>query len=297
MRTFVRDNIIPVNGTLGLSIALVGLLDFFSPMLGVIGMRLIASAAAALAIALFWVALRREPNAERVGRAALGILLVLFSVGTAAASTRAEKGGWLASSSDKARAVQVALFDLEQKVAGIKQGVDQANATLSTMAVPGSACQDFDCAFLEGASQEKFKELVSRGARLPEQGMLVMRMLTARWPHRFDIVGLYLAQGQDINAPLVNLPVMPGLLPGLDTALKVSARGQAPDAEQFAGRVAACGGSNRFRWLELAFFAGDRELMDWLLARGAEPARETRWCPNGGAAFSVKQWDGAPAAR
>jgi hypothetical protein len=296
MRSFVRDNIIPVNGTLGLSIALVGLLDFFSPMLGAIGMRLIAATAASFAIALFWLALRSEPNAERVGRAAVGILLVLFSVGTAAASTRADKGGWLAAGSERARAVQVALFDLEKQLQVVKAGVDQANTTLNTMAVPGSACQDFDCAFIEGASVEKFKELISRGTTMPDHGQLVRRMVTARWPHRFEIVGLYLAQGRDINAPLlVGLPIMRGFMPGMDIALKVSAQLQGQDLVQFADQVAVC--PVRFRWLELAYFAGDRQLMDWLVARGADPARETPWCVNGGAAFSVKQWDIAALSR
>lgn len=100
--------------------------------------------------------------------------------------------------------MQVALFDLEQKVQVIKQGVDQANVTLSTMAIPGSACQDFDCALFQGASLEEFKELVARGAALPENGTLVMPMSAARWPHRFDVVALYLAQGHR-NLPFVVL--------------------------------------------------------------------------------------------
>ncbi|WP_287877438.1 hypothetical protein [Acidovorax sp.] len=215
-----------------------------------------------------------------------------MAIGTTAASTKAHQGGWIASSSERAGAVQRALFDIRQQVAQVQEGVDRANATLNTLATPGASCQDFDCAFFEAAPLSKFQELMARGVALPTHGQLLTRMMVARWPHRFDVVELYVKQGRDINTPFATgLPLVPGFLPGIEPALNASAKSLGTDISALADQIASCGGPT-LRWTELAQLAGDKELVSWLIERGADSSLKSPWCKGSAKTFSVSQWRG-----
>lgn len=292
LRDFARANILPVNATIGLSGVLVCILDFCSPMLGTTGLRLIAGLIAVASLWLLWTAKKRYPTSGVIWRIAAGLLLALVAIGTTAASTKAKQGGWLASSFDKARAVQGVLFDIRQDLARVQEGVDKANATLKAMAVSGASCQDFDCAFFEAAPVPKFQELVDRGVPIPTHGQLLTRMMTARWPHRFDVVALFIQKGQGINAPFSSgLSMTPGFLPGIEPALKASAKEQGTDINTLADQIASCGGPT-LRWIELAQLTGDEELVSWLIKHGADSSLTSPWCKGSSKTFSVRQWRG-----
>lgn len=292
LRDFARANIVPVNATIGLSAVFVCILDFCSPMLGTSGLRLIAGLIAVASLWLLWSAKKHYPTSGVIWRVAIGLLLALVAIGTTAASAKAKQGGWIASSFDKARSVQAVLFDIRQQVAQVQEGVDRANATLTTLTTPGTSCQDFDCVFFEAAPVAKFQELVGRGVALPTHGQLLTRMMVARWPHRFDVVALYIQQGQDINAPFATgLPIAPGFMPGIEPALKASAKGLGTDISTLADQVAACGGPT-LRWVELAQLAGDTELVSWLIKHGADISLQSPWCKGSSKVFSVSQWRG-----
>lgn len=292
LRDFARANIVPVNATIGLSAVLVCILDFCSPILGTSGLRLIAGLIAVASLWLLWSAKKHYPTSGVIWRLAVGLLLALIAIGTAAASTKAKQGGWIASSFDKARGVQGMLFDIRQDLARVQEGVDKTNATLTTLATPGTSCQDFDCAFFEAAPIAKFQELVGRGVALPTHGQLLTRMMVARWPHRFDVVALYIQKGQDINAPFATgLPIAPGFMPGIEPALKASAKNLGTDISTLADQIASCGGPT-LRWIELAQLAGDIELVSWLTKHGADGNLTSPWCKEGSKIFSANQWKG-----
>lgn len=292
LRDFARANIVPVNSTIGLSAVIVCALDFCSPILGASGLRLIAALVAMASLWMLWTAKKHAPAAGAVWRLVMGALLAFMAIGTTAASTKAHQGGWIASTSERAGAVQRALFDISQQVVQVQEGVDRANATLTTLATPGTSCQDFDCVFFEAAPLTKFQELVGRGVALPTHGQLLTRMMTARWPHRFDVVELYVKQGKDINVPFATgLPIAPGFLPGVEPALKASAKSLGTDISTLADQVAACGGPT-LRWIELAQLAGDIELVSWLIKHGADSSLQSPWCKGSSKYFSVSQWRG-----
>lgn len=292
LRDFARANIVPVNSTIGLSAVIVCALDFCSPILGASGLRLIAALVAVASLWMLWSAKRHAPATGAVWRLVVGALLAFMAIGTTAASTKAHQGGWIASSSERAGAVQRALFDIRQQVAQVQDGVDRANATLNTLATPGTSCQDFDCAFFEAAPVAKFQELMARGVALPTHGQLLTRMMVARWPHRFDVIELYVKQGQDINTPFATgLPLAPGFLPGIEPALKASAKRIGTDISALADQIASCGGPT-LRWVELAQLAGDKELVSWLIKHGADSSLKSSWCKGSAKTFSVSQWGG-----
>lgn len=290
LRDFTRANILPVNATIGLSAVIVCILDFCSPILGTSGLRLIAGLAAAISLGLLWTAKRQPRENLEIWRIAVGLLMALVAIGTTAASTKVKQGGWIASNFSKAQGVQGSLFEIRQQVMQVQEGVDRTNATLGVLATPGSSCQDFDCAFFQAAPLSKFQELAGRGAALPTHGQLLTRMMMARWPHRFDVIDLYLKQGQDINAPFsTGLPVIAGFLPGIEPALKVAASAVGTDVSTFADQIASCGGPT-LRWIELAQLAGDTELVSWLIERGADIKLQSPWCKGSSISFSASQW-------
>lgn len=289
LRDFARANIIPINATVGLSAALVCVLDFAAPLLGATGLQVIAAVVGAIALGLLWAAKKRAPAAEAVWRLGVSILLIFFAIGTAAASTKAQAGGFIASNSERARAVQVALFEIKEDVADIKAEVKKTNQTLSTLATPGSNCQDYWCAFIQGAPTSKFKELMARGSELPTDSNFILKMIDGRWPHRFEVVKLYIDSGKGINDPFIqNMPLAPQLLAGAQIAVKQYAAGSEISMAQ--SQLAACHNELRYRWLEVAVLAKDQELESWLIKEGANPKLENSWCKASGKRFSVEQF-------
>ena len=306
-RAFIREHLVPINNIVLLAGSVVAALDFLAPRLSIVP-KIVFGATGGLSILLLLAAftpgllnravaallrategrsLRSSPPWQ-ISVAMLSLITLLGAVSIAKANT----GGFIASSSETLSSWQSSLLGLQKTTAEIKLGTEQANRKLDAIGTKldaatfaGDNCPDIDCAVGMGASKATLEKFVARGARLPTEphafGAAIDRLSKSRNPARIDTVAVYLGSKAiiDINAPaaIVSRFEQPELA-AIATQLPADMRGRV--SEMFGSR-GGCDRSGGVRLTELAALNADRELYEWLVARGADPKLPNKWCKAG----------------
>ncbi len=222
---FTRTHLSIVNGVVLAAGTLVAILDFLGPRLSILP-TLIYSATAAIVVLMILAAIAPR----LVGRAlsALGyaarrddlipvwkrplwqatiVVLGAVSLAGAASIAKASEGGIAASHSPTLRTLQSQLLSLDRGIAGISQGVAQANTKLDQIALavdpnnPADRCADLGCAVMGGASPAAVRKLIEKGAKVPgdpiNDGVYLLAAALSSNPGRFEVIDLLASQGID----------------------------------------------------------------------------------------------------
>lgn len=300
MRDFVRNHLALANVSWLFATFAAVFLDFISPghsgatkavyvvgFLVAAGLLLLGLVPARLSPAL--TSLVRRPAVRAVGL----FSLVLVGVGVVSIAY-ADQGKWLASHWTLAADAQKKLLgDIETGVKQTEKKVDVANGKLDIILASqgpggrsaGDACPNIDCAIRFGARRAKLEELLNGGARLPVEphalGAAFAGAISNRLPVRIDAMELYLSTHtvQDINAPVaVAALVDPRDIDSVANGLPQGVRARVKDLVN--SNSAGCR-SPVYRMVELAAVLGDKELFEWLVAKGANSKLANSWCTGG----------------
>lgn len=220
---FVKNHLVVVNQVILASGTLVAVLDFLAPRLSVLP-RIIYSCTAFVALLMLLAAFapsKVERMFAALGRAvgkggavplwrrpgwqfATAILLGVSVIGFATVA-KAEQGGVIASQFPAVRSLQESLLSLNQNVAQVKAGVDEANGKLDRIvdAVDpdnvADKCADIPCAIQDGASPKAVARLFAKGAKLPgnalEAGALLDAVAISDKPGRLEVIGMLYDHG------------------------------------------------------------------------------------------------------
>ncbi len=148
MYDFVKMHLVVVNNLIGISTALVGVLDFFAPKLKMIPTIIYSATGATAALMLIaWIAPTVvERTFSTLGKVAsfdgavpvwrrsswhfATTLLLVVSMAGFASIAKADKGGIIASNFPAARNLQESLLSLNQGISQVQTSVDEANGKL-----------------------------------------------------------------------------------------------------------------------------------------------------------------------
>lgn len=305
-RAFIREHLVPLNNIVLLAGSSVAALDFLAPRLSILP-KIVFGATGAFSVVLLLAAftpglLNRAVAAllrATEGKALRSsppwqisvVMLALITLMGGVSIAKADSGGLIASSSPTLSAWQSSLLGIEAQTAAIRQGTDQANQKLDSLAgkiaspsFAGDACPTIDCAVGMGASEATLKRFIDQGAALPTEpalfGSSISRLSKSRNPARMGTLTAYLDTRAlpDINARAARVAIHePQELQAVAAQLPADLRPRV--AEIFTGRHAC--GMPSLRLTELAALNGDKELYDWLREHGADPSLPNQWCKDG----------------
>lgn len=320
---FIRGHLLIVNNLVVGSGTLVGVLDFLAPRLSVLP-KIIYSATAGVALLMLVAGI--APVAVERALAALGraagkagavplwrrpawqfataLLIVVSAVGFATVA-KAEQGGVIASQFPAVRSLQESLLSLNQNVAQVKAGVDEANGKLDRIvdAVDpdnvADKCADIPCAIQDGASPKAVARLFAKGAKVPgnalEAGALLDAVAISDKPGRLEVIGMLYDHG--MSPDLKFQPRVEDAKQLTPQGVKVAAEllaaarwSESPFAKIPKQYRMSSGDKDVDAWndfadcalrdsggvspMELAAIRGDKELWAYLEGRGAKlPAR------------------------
>jgi hypothetical protein len=307
--SFVKDHLLPVNALVACSLFTVAGLDFLRPIAP--PSLPIAFYSATLVAALALIAAGALPARKRGAAAApstgfastaiaplssggkplrrrpwwvfsVALLALISGLGWATQAAAGQRGV-LAGSSTSLASLQAALLSLRESTNAANTKLDEV---LARQADPGptaagNGCPDIQCALGIGASEAALRRHLDRGQQLPTDPAFVssmfQRQVIARSPSRFAAIALYLDTGA---LPSVDSRVVMSALSepaeqrAMEATLAPELAGKA--TELYRGRRACR--LPRLRLTEVAALRGDRELYEWLVARGADPRLANDWC-------------------
>jgi hypothetical protein len=303
---FVKEHLLPVNALIACSLFTVAGLDFLRPVTP--PSLPIAFYSATLVATLALLAAGAMPSKHKLATAAasasasaqaapkplrrrpwwafsVALLALISGLGWASQAAAGERGVF-ARASPTLAGLQAALLRLQEGAATANEKLDRV---LTRQADPGptavgDACPDIQCALGMGASEAALRRHLARGQQLPTEpafvSSMIQRQLIARSPSRFAVIALYLDTGAlpSIDDPVAMSAFMEAAEQrAIEATLPPALAGNA--AELYRGR-APCP-LPKLRLTEVAAMRGDRELMDWLVSRGADPLLPNQWCAGG----------------
>ena len=211
------------------------------------------------------------------------MLALISGLGWASYAKASDKG-LIADSWGSAAAIQTALVKLQSSADHAEEKLTSIIEQQRSPTLAGDGCPTIDCAVGMGASAATLKRFIDQGAALPAEpaflGSSINRLSKSRNPARIHTVAAYLDTHAlpDINARAARVAIHePRELQVIASQLSPELRPRV--AEIFTGR-SACGMPS-LRLAEIAALNGDKQLYEWLIARGADPSLPNQWCKEG----------------